>query len=48
LLNGTDVRPGVHTRPTSLVDIAPTILAFLGLPTEGLDGAPLAEYERYR
>ncbi len=44
LLDGTDVRPGVHTRTTSLVDIAPTVLAFLGLPTDGLDGAPLVEF----
>jgi arylsulfatase A-like enzyme len=28
-------------RPSSLVDIAPTLLAFLGLPTEGMDGRPL-------
>jgi len=41
LLNATDVRPGVIARTTSLVDIAPTILAFLGLPCAGLDGAPL-------
>lgn len=43
LLNGTDVPPGVHDRTTSLVNIAPTILAFLGLPTDGMDGAPIAE-----
>jgi hypothetical protein len=46
LLNGTDVRAGVNARTTSLVDIAPTILAFLGLPTAGLDGAPLATFAR--
>jgi len=45
LLNGTDVRPGVHDRTTSLVDIAPTILAFLGLPGEGMDGAALVDFE---
>jgi hypothetical protein len=45
LLNGTDVRPGVHTRTTSLVDIAPTILAFLGLPAGDLDGAPLVDFQ---
>jgi len=44
LLNGTDVRPGAHDRTSSLVDIAPTILAFLGLPTVGMDGAALVEY----
>jgi predicted AlkP superfamily pyrophosphatase or phosphodiesterase len=43
LLNGADIRTGVHGRTSSLVDIAPTILAFLGLPIAGLDGAPLAE-----
>ena len=44
LLNGMDVRPGVHARTTSLVDIAPTILSFLGLPSAGLDGASLVEF----
>ncbi|HMK79222.1 MAG TPA: alkaline phosphatase family protein [Xanthobacteraceae bacterium] len=32
------------TRPTSLVDIAPTILAFLGLPSDGCDGTPLVDF----
>lgn len=32
---------GTAGRPTSLVDIAPTIAGFLGLPTEGFDGSPL-------
>src|SRR5262249_606689 len=41
LLNATDVPPGVHGRTSSLVDIAPTILAYLGLPVGGLDGRPL-------
>jgi arylsulfatase A-like enzyme len=45
LLNGPDVRPGVHDRTSSLVDIAPTILAYLGLPTGGMDGAPLVEFD---
>lgn len=44
-VNGTDVRPGIHRDTTSLVDIAPTILAFLGLSTAGLDGKPLAAFE---
>lgn len=39
--------PGLPARRiperTSLVDIAPTILAFLGLPTDELDGRPLIE-----
>jgi hypothetical protein len=46
LLNGTDIGPGVISRTSSLVDIAPTILAFLGLSTEGLDGRPLADFEQ--
>ena len=33
--------PGTAARPTSLVDIAPTIAGFLGLSTEGFDGSPL-------
>jgi hypothetical protein len=44
LLNAPHVRPGVHNRTSSLVDIAPTILSFLGLPIDGLDGAPLADF----
>jgi hypothetical protein len=44
LLNGTEVRPGIHARTTSLVDIAPTILSYLGLQIAGLDGAPLIEF----
>jgi Type I phosphodiesterase / nucleotide pyrophosphatase len=44
LLNGKDVRRGVRHRPSSLVDIAPTILAFLGLASDAMDGAPLVDY----
>lgn len=29
--------------PCDLTDIAPTVLALLGLPTDGMDGVPLAE-----
>jgi arylsulfatase A-like enzyme len=32
---------GVHQQPSSLVDIAPTLIGYLGLPVEGFDGAPL-------
>lgn len=32
---------GVRERPSNLVDIAPTMIRFLGLPTDGFDGAPL-------
>lgn len=46
LLSGADIRPGVYSRASSLVDIAPTILAFLGLAIGGLDGAPLAQFEQ--
>ena len=46
LLNEAGIAPSVHTRTTSLVDIAPTILAFLGLASGGMDGAPLAGFAR--
>lgn len=36
-----DLASGRITQPTSLVDLAPTILEFLGLPAEGMDGRPL-------
>lgn len=45
LLNGMDARPGVRDRASSLIDIAPTILAFLGLLADGMDGAPLADFQ---
>jgi len=45
LLNGMDVSPGEHSRTSSLVDIAPTMLAFLGLPTGGMDGAPIVDFQ---
>jgi hypothetical protein len=32
---------GGRPQPTSLVDIAPTIVAWLGLPADGFDGASL-------
>lgn len=32
---------GTLTQPTSLVDIAPTLIDFLGLPTDGFDGRSL-------
>ena len=35
------LRPGEAGRPTSLVDIAPTILGFLREPTNDMDGAPI-------
>jgi hypothetical protein len=33
---------GVRLQPSNLVDIAPTIARYLGLPPEGFDGSPLA------
>jgi arylsulfatase A-like enzyme len=33
---------GALTESTGLVDIAPTLVSFLGLPVEGFDGRPLA------
>jgi arylsulfatase A-like enzyme len=41
ILREPDAAPGILHRPTGLIDIAPTILRFLGLPAEGLDGAPI-------
>jgi hypothetical protein len=32
---------GVRRAPSNLVDIAPTIMEFLGLPAEGFDGTCL-------
>jgi hypothetical protein len=45
LLNGVGIAPGALDRPTSLVDIAPTILACLGHPIDGVDGRPLAAFD---
>ena len=42
IANGAGFASGAtHSAPTSLVDIAPTILAHLGLPAEGADGNAL-------
>jgi len=41
LLNAPGLVPGEIQRPTSLVDIAPTLLDFLGLPAGDMDGRPL-------
>lgn len=38
---GGGFAPGVRTAPTSLVDIAPTVLRHLGLAHDGMDGSPL-------
>jgi arylsulfatase A-like enzyme len=39
---GGGFAPGVRRAPSSLIDIAPTVLRHLGLPLDGMDGAPLA------
>ena len=44
MLNGGGLAAGRRTAPSSLVDIAPTILSFLGLPAGALDGAPLIDF----
>lgn len=41
MVNDAGRSVGTTSRPTSLVDIAPTIVGFLGLPTDGFDGSPL-------
>jgi arylsulfatase A-like enzyme len=41
LLNAPGLAPGEIPRPTSLVDIAPTFLDFLGLPADDMDGRSL-------
>jgi len=43
LLNHTSIMPGATSRTTSLVDIAPSILAFLGLPGDDLDGRSILD-----
>ena len=35
-------KPGRRTERTSLIDIAPTILSFLGLPADGMEGKAIA------
>lgn len=46
LLNGAGLAPGRIEQPTCLVDIAPTFLAFLGLPHDAMDGRSLLRSER--
>jgi arylsulfatase A-like enzyme len=41
LASGPAFHAGVHERPTSTVDIAPTILEHLGIAAPDLDGTPL-------
>jgi len=42
IVRGGDFKKGRVDAPSSAVDIAPTILAHLGLPFTGMDGKPLA------
>jgi hypothetical protein len=44
--NEAGIAPGTLGHATSLVDIAPSLLAFLGLPRDGLDGVPLVDSTR--
>jgi arylsulfatase A-like enzyme len=39
MLNDGDRTTGTIGRPTSLVDIAPTLAAYLGFRAEGFDGS---------
>lgn len=41
LLNAPHLAPGKVDRRTALVDIAPTLLDFLGVPADGMDGRSL-------
>ena len=41
-LEGPGIANGACTTAASLIDIAPTMLRHLGLPAEGVEGAPLA------
>jgi hypothetical protein len=43
LLDGAGVAPGTRSSPSSLLDIAPTVLAWLGLPHADLDGTSLID-----
>jgi len=36
------IKPTLRTERTSLIDIAPTFLTFLGLPTDGMEGKAIA------
>lgn len=40
-LRGGGLRPGERSQPTSLVDIAPTVLRHLGVAAQGMQGRPL-------
>jgi arylsulfatase A-like enzyme len=44
LVSGGGFEPGTRRGPSSLVDIAPTVLRHLGLDTAGMDGRPLPHH----
>jgi hypothetical protein len=47
MIEGSGFAPGAtRTDPTSMIDLAPTILAHLGLPADGCDGQPLQTLDR--
>jgi hypothetical protein len=48
ILNDGGISSGTLGRSTSLVDIAPTIVAFLKLATDGFDGTPLVDFSPAR
>lgn len=43
LARGAPFRPGRSERPVSVIDIAPTIAALLGVRLDGIDGGPVRE-----
>lgn len=42
IVDHPDAKPTVRSERTSLIDIAPTVLTFLGLPAEGMEGKAIA------
>lgn len=45
VLDHPAITAGMIDAPASLIDVAPTILTFLGLPCEGTDGRPLPPFD---
>jgi hypothetical protein len=47
LIAGSGFAPGAtRTKPSSMIDLAPTILAHLDLPADGCNGRPLQAVDR--
>jgi arylsulfatase A-like enzyme len=42
IVDHPDCKPARRTERTSLIDIAPTLLTFLGLPADGMEGKAIA------